>query len=46
MYKTKKTEDGKIELWWKGETNISEGEILTGLFFDDKFPGVHSNLGW
>jgi hypothetical protein len=23
MYKTKKTEDGKIELWWKGETTLS-----------------------
>ena len=23
MYKTKKTEDGKIELWWIGETTLS-----------------------
>jgi len=23
MYKTKNTEHGQIELWWKGETTIS-----------------------
>jgi len=39
MYKTKKTKDGKIELWWNGETTISLLRVYGEIVFDIKLDG-------